>query len=84
MAIRLLLRRQRAAVWSRAMVSAEPPCTLRFSHFQAKAWSVEGARYFFSYGGIFGFGLAGGSKNREVEDRLITLRKVMDGLCDNG
>jgi hypothetical protein len=83
MAIRLLLRRQRGAVLSRAMVSAEPPCTLRFSHFHAKAWSVEGARYFFSYGGIFGSGRAGGSKNREVKDRLITLGK-MDGLCYNG
>jgi hypothetical protein len=64
MAIRLLLRRQRGAVWSRAMVFAEPPYALRFSHFRAKAWNVEGARYFFLCGGIFGFERVGGSKNR--------------------
>ena len=63
------------AVWFRAMVYAEPPCAFRFIHFHAKAWNVEGARYFFSCGGIFGFGRAGGFKNRGVKDRLIALRQ---------
>jgi hypothetical protein len=72
------------AVWFRAIVYAEPPCALRFSHFHAKAWNVECARYFFSCGAIFGFGRAGGFKNRGVKDRLIALGKVMDELCYNG
>ena len=72
------------AVWFRAMVYAEPPCAFRFIHFHAKAWNVEGARYFFSCGGIFGFGRAGGFKNRGVKNRLIALGKVMYELCYNG
>ena len=36
----------------RAMVYAEPPCALRFSRFHAKAWNVEGARYYFPAAGF--------------------------------
>jgi hypothetical protein len=79
MAIRLLLRRQRGAVWSRAMVFAEPPYALRFSHFRAKAWNVEGARYFFCAAGFLDSKESADPKIEGVKDRLIAL-----GSCYNG
>ena len=81
MAIRLLLRRQRGAVWSRAMVYAEPACALRFSPFHAKAWNVEGTRYFFRAAGFLDSEGPADPRIEGVKDRLIALSKVMHELC---